>query len=539
MGVPGFFAWILRKYKKNKIIIDNNNDIETDFILFDTNCLLHPTCFKVLAMKQEMLNKSKHVDIKKLENTMMKECLNYIDSIVSYIKPKVGVYIAIDGVAPVAKIKQQRSRRFKSVSDRQLKENILKKHKKPTEYFWNNSAITPGTDFMIRLHKMIINWIKNKKDGLKYIYSSCYEPAEGEHKLLEFIRKNRKYRYIIYGLDADLIFLSLASNHNKIYLLREAVHLKNDNDKFVFVDIDMLKVAIMETMHNYMIKDEDSNIMIELKNDIINDFIFICYFLGNDFLPHMEALDISKGGIDILLKCYCNMYKELYLNGKKPYIVLKNKICKKNLLKFIDLLYVDEKEILKLNYNTKRYYPKCDSNDSYVREMHRIDNVMFKVNDPIMVGKDNYNDYRKRYYMYHMNVEEKDLEKTVEDICMKYLQGLEWVTIYYFKGCPDWHWYYPYDYPPFLNDIKKYIKKYKLTKFNLNSPLKPYQQLLCVLPIQSKYLVPYKYRYYMHPKSKLGHLYPYRFKQDFIGKTKYWKGIPILPKLDIESVLNI
>lgn len=189
MGVPGFFAWILRKYKKNKIIIDNNNDIETDFILFDTNCLLHPTCFKVLAMKQEMLNKSKHVDIKKLENNMMKECLNYLDSIVSYIKPKVGVYIAIDGVAPVAKIKQQRSRRFKSVSDRQLKENILKKHKKPTEYFWNNSAITPGTDFMIRLHKMIINWIKNKKDGLKYIYSSCYEPAEGEHKLLEFIRK--------------------------------------------------------------------------------------------------------------------------------------------------------------------------------------------------------------------------------------------------------------------------------------------------------------------------------------------------------------
>ena len=110
----------------------------------------------------------------------------------------------------------------------------------------------------------------------------------------------------------------------------------------------MLKVAIIETMHNYMIKDEDSNIMIELKNDIINDFIFICYFLGNDFLPHMEALDISKGGIDILLKCYCAMYKELYLNGKKPYIVLKNKIYKKNLLKFIDLLYVDEEKNIKI-----------------------------------------------------------------------------------------------------------------------------------------------------------------------------------------------
>ena len=56
----------------------------------------------------------------------MKECLNYLDSIVSYIKPKVGVYIAIDGVAPVAKIKQQKVEKFKSVSDRKLKENILK-----------------------------------------------------------------------------------------------------------------------------------------------------------------------------------------------------------------------------------------------------------------------------------------------------------------------------------------------------------------------------------------------------------------------------
>lgn len=539
MGVPGFFAWILRKYKKKPIILKERKS--TDFLLFDTNCLLHPTCFKVLAEKQEMLNKSKYVDIRKLENTMMDECLNYLDSIVSYIKPKVGVYIAIDGVAPVAKIKQQRSRRFKSVSDRQLKENMLRKHKKPTDYFWNNSAITPGTDFMIRLHHKILSWIKNKKDGLKYIYSSCYEPAEGEHKLLEFIRKNRKYQYMVYGLDADLIFLSLAVNHNNIYLLREAVHLRNNEDKFVLVDIDMLKVAIMETMYSYIV-DEDNNIELNsniINSNIINDFIFICYFLGNDFLPHMEALDISKGAIDILLECYCDMYKELYLNGKNPYIVIKNKICKKNLLKFIDLLYIKEIEILELNYNTKRYYMKCDSNDNYVREMHRIDNVMFKVNDPIMVGMDDYNEYRKRYYMHHMKVDEKELEKTVEDICMKYLQGLEWVTIYYFKGCPDWRWYYPYDYPPFLNDIKKYIKKYKLTKFKLNSPLKPYQQLLCVLPIQSRYLVPKKYQHYMHPKSIIGHMYPYRFNQDFIGKTKYWKGIPILPPLDIDSIVNI
>ena len=193
MGVPGFFLWLMKNYKKDKFVnnISEYKNKKFKWLCLDANCLLHPKCFEVLAENPDFKN------LNSLENKMISRCLEYIEKLVSLVEPTEGLYIAIDGVAPVAKIKQQRSRRFKSVSDRQLKENILKKHKKPTEYFWNNSAITPGTDFMIRLHKMIINWIKNKKDGLKYIYSSCYEPAEGEHKLLEFIRKNRKYRYII------------------------------------------------------------------------------------------------------------------------------------------------------------------------------------------------------------------------------------------------------------------------------------------------------------------------------------------------------
>ena len=52
MGVPGFFAWLVRKYKTRKIIIyEVDNDI--DILYIDANCLFHPQCFKVLDMNPD------------------------------------------------------------------------------------------------------------------------------------------------------------------------------------------------------------------------------------------------------------------------------------------------------------------------------------------------------------------------------------------------------------------------------------------------------------------------------------------------------
>ena len=86
-----------------------------------------------------------------------------LDSIAPFISnPKKGVFIAIDGVAPAGKIKQQRSRRFKSVNDRRMYENIKKKHKKEIPNSWNNSAISPGTEFMEKLNDISITDLGEK-----------------------------------------------------------------------------------------------------------------------------------------------------------------------------------------------------------------------------------------------------------------------------------------------------------------------------------------------------------------------------------------
>jgi len=37
---------------------------------------------------------------------------------------------------------------------------------------------------------------------------------------------------------------------------------------------------------------------------IIDDFVFFCFFIGNDFLPSLSALDISEGSLDHLVNYY-------------------------------------------------------------------------------------------------------------------------------------------------------------------------------------------------------------------------------------------
>jgi 5'-3' exoribonuclease 2 len=547
MGVPGFFLWLLKNYKKERFILkksltkDKNilNDLNNiDYFLVDTNCMIHPVCFKVLAENPKI-----H-DIDKLHRKMYKACIEYLEKIIMIADPKKGIYIAIDGVAPISKIKQQRSRRFKSVYDRDLYNNIRKKYDKEIPFYWTNSCITPGTKFMRELDCIMKEFLEkySKKHKLKILYSSCYTPGEGEHKLLQYIYKYPEYKYVTYGLDADLIFLTLATGKDDIYLLREANQINRNKTGFDFVSLNIMKNAIFNSFNSVLIQNlEFSDENIELnKTNIINDFIFICYLMGNDFLPHLPSLDIYQNAIDVLIDKYIECYYEL-----REYMIVDKNINTKFFKKLIEELYLIEEEVLVNNYsNKKKNRFRCDSNDPYDKEIAKIENLMFKIDDPVNLGLGQLNEFRERYYSYYFHVESDDIDAFADKMVEEYLIGLKWVTLYYFDSCPSWDYYYPYDYPPFITDIYNYVKNkeniFSDITFESSQALAPYEQLLCVLPKQSNFLLPKPLRKLMlNLNSSLAHLYPIKYNIDLIGKKKYWMGIPQLPPLEIDLVKKV
>jgi 5'-3' exonuclease len=551
MGVPGFFLWLMKNYKKDKFIFNKANiqDSESsilheinsiNYILIDANCLIHPVCYKVLADNPTITDN----DI--LEHKMIHAIFEYLEKIISHVNPNKGIYLAIDGVAPVAKIKQQRSRRFKSLADKAMWDNLKKKYNKPLTHHWNSNAITPGTEFMVKLHSRIIDWAKTYKKHI--IYSSCFTPAEGEHKLLQFIRQQQEekhdFSYVIYGLDADLIFLALATESDKIYLLREANEINKQESKEVLnhVSIKIMKLSIINTIKSYLSKTSIG----ELLNDtrLVNDFIFMCYFLGNDFLPHIPSLDIHKSGIESLIVSYADTMTDLFMAKKQIYYLLDDKIKSQNkinitfLTLFINKLALLENDILIEHFNAKRRFFRSDG-DAYEKDVAMVENVQFKVNDPIQLGSGAPEHWRKRYYKHYWGVADDELEEFSQNIVRHYLMGLKWVTLYYFDECPSWDWYYPYDYPPFISDISKYLDSANISKikFTKGTPLKPFMQLLSVLPPQSNNLLPKSLQHLMvSSNSPIIYLYPREFIQDFINKKRYWMGIPKLPPLDIDMV---
>ena len=142
MGVPGFFLWLWKKYKSKNFVLSERPNNNLDYFLLDMNCMIHPVCFETIKNANE-------TNMDKLEKKMYSNIIIYLEKIISLAEPKKKIFIAIDGVAPVAKMKQQRLRRYKSINDKELFDKIKAKYDaQVSPYYaasrlWTDAIIDP------------------------------------------------------------------------------------------------------------------------------------------------------------------------------------------------------------------------------------------------------------------------------------------------------------------------------------------------------------------------------------------------------------
>lgn len=144
--------------------------------------------------------------------------------------------------------------------------------------------------------------------------------------------------------------------------------------------------------------------------------------------------------------------------------------------------------------------------------------------------------YADRYYEQKFGVDPEDHEFR-HKVARAYAEGLAWVLLYYFQGCPSWTWYYPYHYAPFASDFVD-ISDMEIN-FDHGKPFKPFEQLMGVLPASSNHALPEVFHPLMSdPESEIIDFYPEDFPVDLNGKKFAWQGVILLPFIDEKRLLT-
>lgn len=711
----------------------NPNGEEFDNLYLDMNGIVHPC------------SHPEDRPAPKDEEEMMVEIFKYTERVVNMVRPRKLLMIAVDGVAPRAKMNQQRSRRFRAAQDAAQKEEdkqellkLLKKQnggslkEESTETVvrkaFDSNSITPGTPFMDILAASLRYWCAYKLNSdpawakMKVIISDATVPGEGEHKIMAFVRSQRSSpeydpntRHVIYGLDADLIMLALATHEPHFRVLREDVFFqeakvrlcklcgqKGHDERACQGEVKTKEGEFDEKDHAAPLKPfiwlhvsilrEYLAVELDIPNlpfrfDLeraIDDWIFLCCFVGNDFLPHLPALEIRENGINTLTAIWKDnlpvmggyVTKDGHIDLERAQFILSG------LAKQEDAIFrrrketedrreanfkrrkLQEQENARGRHATANYaqsngrsraqhpdfvaplpellnlqpitsktaFPTSLPQTTITHDMvvnrgavqqanvanksaasvlkSQIQGLMSQAgttnnsdeaaaatpitpakdkdskpgdddgiavthadtSPPSALGKRKADEieadasatpsaaasetvvpgagaddgpvdtvrlweegYADRYYEQKFHVDPKDIEFR-HQVARAYVEGLAWVLLYYFQGCPSWEWYYPYHYAPFAAD---FVDLGKMTvSFEKGRISRPFEQLMSVLPAASRHAIPEVFHDLMtNQDSEIIDFYPEDFEVDLNGKKMAWQGVALLPFIEMQRLL--
>ncbi|OAQ77387.1 exonuclease Kem1 [Purpureocillium lilacinum] len=655
MGVPKFFRWLSERYPPISQLIAENRIPEFDCLYLDMNGIIHNCTHK---------DAGEDTTFRLSEEEMFIRIFNYIEHLFGKIKPKQLFFMAIDGVAPRAKMNQQRARRFRTALDNEkAREKAIKDGvEMPKEEPFDSNCITPGTEFMAKL-SLQLRYFVNKKvsedsdwQGCEVVLSGHEVPGEGEHKIMEYIRNakaqpnyNPNVRHCLYGLDADLIMLGLLSHDPHFCLLREEVTFgrasKAKSKELEHQNFYLLHLCMVREYLEMEFQELEKQGLLSFPFDlerVIDDFILMAFFVGNDFLPNLPGLHINEGALANMFVTYkkvlptCEGYinengvinmsrlqrlldelsklelvsfendvadekwfaakqmekklegrngaasksskngqliitssqRDLWKQKIRPYVSKRSDepLDLGSNLKAADRKFVqDLADAMHLNWSTKEdenadrhlilaFPARPDGDDDDEEEegnlaAYRVMKIYDKAAVVDMTAEDaqkqyeqlyqdKYQGWKTKYYL--QKFPEWPAEKyAVEQkaLCENYVQGLQWVLFYYYKGIASWPWFYGYHYAPLISDVTKGLGAD--LNFKKGQPFKPYEQLMGVLPDRSKKIVPKIYHDLMtNPNSPIIDFYPRDFELDMNGKKMDWEAVVKIPFIDEKRLLD-
>lgn len=502
MGIPLYFKKV--SHELVDIVSEKKPVEKVGRLYLDFNCAIHYCCNRIKAS-----TKPPETD-EEFEWELIEACKAYILKLKEYVQPEELVYVSIDGVVPMAKITQQRKRRF--FSDFTKRGTVQ----------WNSNAITPGTKFMTSLIRELNLFAQH----CEFDIIIDAERGEGEHKICHHIRNSKaegeELLDVIYGLDADMILLTMLSpNANKTYLLRE--HVK-DPTILVYMNIHNTRNQIYEQF-SHLIQDHTSS-----KELITQCYILLTFFLGNDFLPNLSYISLRSNGLSVLMEAYKKTHKQLkthILENEGADIRINYDFLKQFLSTLSNnedqLFFEQERAYYNTNNHTNRHsYRHKNNRDKGRRSVDDMENYPIENKFPEHINSNELG-WRQNYY-YHLFTKSSDTN-IINIVCRTYLQGLDWLVSYYFKQETEWFWFYPYNYSPTIMDLSNYTmittpSEYAITE-EYTHTIQAIDQLLMVLPPSSLHLLPDARYKRVCTDVSLGHSHLFPTKYDICTFMKY------------------
>ncbi|MCP4120189.1 MAG: hypothetical protein GY751_00355 [Bacteroidetes bacterium] len=544
MGIHRFLQYLNANSNDELLVCNKPSNIVSVWI--DMNFILHRIHRRIIetpVRSRTVINKlgetetirdqsniTKKSFVLEFEQTLNEELNQIVDEYDGDTGSLAVIAIMVDGIPPFAKTVEQRRRRYmkSAVNDRQKKIGM---RSAPTDY--SSNALTPGTELMIKINKMIKRWIaqlsKLTMHNIDVIYSPHTVPGEGEHKIRwlfdKTVKKLKSGSHLLISNDNDMFILASLLDTEKVYLRKDF-----DDKGMKYSSISKFVLSLRKLGQNK------------------SDLILLITLLGNDFVPQIESTK-SSDSLDRLINSY------------------------ETALERVDsIITIDDEGEFTINWPiffdvlTEYIRSTGDGQVTSISEGERMTADRFEMNKNAYAGMSltgsdtfDFTIYKALWYnrafgfidheqngkgvMLHDLINKESMKVMVHN----YLEAAEWTVSYYLSGSKgiSHDWFYPWNYSPFIHELitigsgYQGSEKIKYDSKAFKSTI--IENLLYTMPPTSHQIVPRYLTWCFESDSCLSYMYPQKISVDnltiSIDERNQVILVPTVNKVDIRYAM--